>query len=515
MGAGAAVLEEPGSLAKESGLRERVLAGEYFGTRHAESSAALAAMLAGQTDCLTAWFGDKATALGRNPELLKAMLNRDIAAIDAMISRQLDAILHHRRMRKFEGSWRGLHWLVARLGVSGRVKLRFLNVSWTEICRDLERAVDFDQSHMFRALYEDEFGNPGGEPYGLTVLDHEIRHHPSAAFPTDDVAALTRLAAVAAAAFAPMLVGAAPALLGLDQFTELSGVADPAPNLAGPEYQRWKRLSALDDSRFLAVTLPRFLVRLPWTERTERHWGFRYGEYAPGAAEMVFANAGYLVAACVVRAYETWSWPGDMRGYDIGRDGGGIVDALPEPIFSTDPGDGFDRPAMEVQLTDRQERLLVAAGLLPVTSMPYGGQALVGAARSLQNPSTRFAGANASTAAAAAQLSAQFNSMICVSRFAHYVKVMGRDLVGSISTATEVQKKLQTWLMKFVTANTTTGPETMAKYPLRGAQVSVSEIPGKPGSYGCVIRLQPHYQLDDVSASFRLMTELKAPGQAR
>jgi type VI secretion system protein ImpD/type VI secretion system protein ImpC len=508
------MLDEPAPLATQSGLRERVLAGEYFGTRHTDISAALAAMVASQADCLAAWFGDRAAALGRDPQRLKALLTRDIAAIDAMISRQLDAILHHRRMRKFEGSWRGLYWLVCRLGVSGRVKLRFLNVSWAEICRDLERAVEFDQSHLFRAIYEDEFGKPGGEPYGLTVLDHEIRHHPSAAFPTDDVAALTRLAAVAAAAFAPMLVGAAPALLGVDQFTDLSGVADPAPNLAGPEYQRWKRLSTLDDSRFLAVTLPRFLVRLPWTERAERHWGFRYSEIAPGAAEMVFASAGYLVAACVVRAYDTWSWPADMRGYDIGREGGGVVEALPEPMFSTDPRDGFDRPAMEVQLTDRQERLLVAAGLLPVTSMPYGGQALVGAARSLQNPSTRFTGANAAAAVAAAQLSAQFNSMICVSRFAHYVKVMGRDLVGSFSTATEVQKRLQSWLMKFVTANTGAGPETMAKYPLRGAQVSVSEIPGKPGSYGCVIRLQPHYQLDDVTASFRLMTELKAPGQA-
>jgi type VI secretion system protein ImpD/type VI secretion system protein ImpC len=202
-----------------------------------------------------------------------------------------------------------------------------------------------------------------------------------------------------------------------------------------------------------------------------------------------------------------------MRGYDIDRLGGGIIEDLPEPWFTTDPADGLDRPAVELMLTDRQERALVAAGLLPVSSLPFGGQALVGAARSLQAPATRYAGANASAAAANAQISAQLNSMVCVARFAHYVKIMGRDMVGSFKTTNEVQRFLQDWLMKFANANADAGPETMARYPLRSAAVTVSETPGKPGVFGCIVQLQPHFQLDDVTASFRLMTELSAPGK--
>jgi type VI secretion system protein ImpD/type VI secretion system protein ImpC len=495
-------------------LRDDVLRGAYFTAAHAAVAERLASLIAGQTDTLLAWFGsDAAPALARDPARLIALLNRDIAALDILISRQLDSILHHPRLRRLEGSWRGLAWLTSRINITGRVKLRILNVSWAEICRDLERAAEFDQSQLFRAIYEDEFGIAGGEPYGLLVVDHEVRHRPGPGAITDDVSALTSLAAVAAAAFAPMVVGASPALLGVDEFAELSGVADPAAAMSSAEYQRWKRLSTLEDSRFVAVTLPRTLARLPWEEALDRHRGFRFRETVLTASDRVFSNAGYLVAACVIRAFEEYSWPADMRGYDIDRLGGGIIEDLPEPWFTTDPADGLDRPAVELMLTDRQERALVAAGLLPVSSLPFGGQALVGAARSLQAPATRYAGANASAAAANAQISAQLNSMVCVARFAHYVKIMGRDMVGSFKTTNEVQRFLQDWLMKFANANADAGPETMARYPLRSAAVTVSETPGKPGVFGCIVQLQPHFQLDDVTASFRLMTELSAPGK--
>jgi type VI secretion system ImpC/EvpB family protein len=491
-------------------LRDAVLGGAYFGASHNEAAEGLASLLAGKSDTLRGWFG--ADTLG-DPATLIAALTRDIAALDAMIARQLDRILHHPRLRRLEGSWRGLAWLVARIGITGRAKLRILNVSWPEICRDLERAPEFDQSQLFRSIYEDEFGIAGGEPYGLLVVDHEIRHRPGPGAITDDVSALTSLAAIAAAAFAPLVIGAAPALLGVDEFSELSGVGDPTSGMAAAEYQRWKKLSGLEDVRFVAVTLPRTLARLPWEEALDRHRGFRYRETILSSSDRVYSNAGYLVASCVIRAFEDYAWPADMRGYDIDRLGGGVVEDLPEPWFSTDSADGLGRPALELMLTDRQERALVAAGLLPVGALPFGGQALIGAARSLQTPMTRYAGASASAAAANARLSAQFNSMVCISRFAHYVKIMGRDMVGSFKTAAEVQRFLQDWLMKFANANTSAGPETMARYPLRSANVTISEIPGKPGVLGCSIQLQPHFQLDDVAASFRLMTELSAPGK--
>ena len=495
-------------------LREAVLRGAYFTSAHAETAAGLASLIAGQTDTLNAWFGSVAApALTRDPSTLIALLARDIAALDAMISRQLDSILHHPRLRRLEGSWRGLAWLTSRLNITGRVKLRILNVSWPEICRDLERAAEFDQSQLFRSIYEDEFGIAGGEPYGLLVADYEIRHRPGPGALTDDISALASLASIAAAAFAPIVIGASPAFLGVDEFAELSGVADPAAALSSAEYQRWKRLSTLEDARFLAVTLPRTLARLPWEESLDRHRGFRYRETILTPSDRVFSNAGYVVAACVIRAFEEYSWPADMRGYDIDRLGGGVIEDLPEPWFTTDPPAGLDRPALELMLTDRQERVLVAAGLLPISSLPFGGQALVGSARSLQAAAVRSAGPNTSDAAANAQLSAQLNSMVCVSRFAHYVKIMGRDMVGSLKTSTEVQRILQNWLMQFANANPSAGPETMARYPLRAAAVTITETPGKPGVYGCIVQLQPHFQLDDVTASFRLMTELSAPGK--
>lgn len=495
------------------GLREAVLTGRYFGEKNRETVELLAAMLAGQENVLAAWFGNEATALAGGAKILAARLDRDIAALDGMITRQLDVILHHARLRRLEGGWRGLAWLVSRLSLTGRVKLKVLNVSWNEICRDLERAAEFDQSQLFRRVYEDEFGIAGGEPYGMLVADYEVRHRPGPGAATDDVSALSSLAGVAAAAFAPLVIGAAPALFGVDAFGELSGVADPVSAMAAAEYQRWKKLGTLDDSRFLAVTLPRIVMRQPWQENIARHRGFRYRETTPEDGGQACSTAGYLVAACVVRAFETYSWPADMRGYDIDRIGGGIIEDLPEPVFSTDPRDGAGRPAPDVMLTDRQERALVAAGLLPVCSLPYGGEALIGAARSLQAPVTNFVGANAGAAAANARLSAQFNSVICVSRFAHYVKIMGREMTGAYQTATEVQRRLQDWLMRFTNANTGAGWETMARYPLRDANVAVSEVPGKPGVFACAVQLQPHFQLDDVAVSFRLMTEFAAPGK--
>ena len=493
-------------------LREAVLAGGYFGAANGEAAARFAAFLAAGAPHPGLWFGrEEGRRLQADLAAMAAAIDRDIVMLDRLIAAQLDAILHQPRLRALEGRWRGLAWLVARMNLSGRVKLKILNVSWPEICRDLERAAEFDQSQLFRAVYEDEFGMPGGEPYGLLVVDHEVRHRPAPGATTDDVSAVASLSAVAAAAFAPLVIGAAPALLGVDAFAELSGVGDPTSGFVAAEYNRWRGLAGSEDIRFVAVGLPRSLARLPWDETLERHRGFRYREVATGAEQLVWSGCGFLIAACVMRAFESFAWPADMRGYDIDRLGGGVVEDLPEPRFSTDPAGGLERPALEVTLTDRQERALVAAGLLPVGALPFGGQALIGAARSLQT-ARRHAGQNANAANANARLSAQFNTMICVSRFAHYVKVMGRDMVGGMKTTAQIQRLLQDWLMRFTNSSSSPGPETMAKYPLRAAAVSVEETPGKPGVYACVIQLQPHFQLDDIAASFRLMTELVAPG---
>ncbi len=500
-------------------LRADVLAGRYFGAARADEASRLADFLAARTGAagaLAAWFGPSHAArlAAGSQDALQGALDRDIAALDALIAEQLDAVLHHPRLRRLEGSWRGLHWLAEGIDPAGRVKIRLLHLPWAELCRDLERAAEFDQSHLFRQVYEAEFGMPGGEPYGLLLIDHEVRHRPAPGAPTDDMAALAALSAVAAAAFAPTVLGASPALLEVDGFADLALVADVGASFRGADHARWRALSSRDDMRFLAVALPRVLARPPWRDDPGRADGFRYAEYAPDADSRVWMGAGYAFAANVARAFAENAWPADVRGAQTDREGGGLVTHLPVEPFATDPDHVWVRPALEVALTERQERQLIEAGLMPLSALPLCEEAVFGSVRSLQAPATHL-GANAEAADANARISAQLNAMLCASRFAHYLKVLGRDMVGAFRTADEIEQQLQQWVRNYVNASQNAGPETRARYPLLAARVTVAERPGRPGVFGCVIQLQPHFQLDDLAATFRLVTEIAAPGAAR
>jgi type VI secretion system ImpC/EvpB family protein len=497
-------------------LREAVLDGAFFGMRHARAAAALAEFLhadAGAGAALALWFGGMAAwRLAADRDGCRAALDRDIAAIDTLLGEQLDEILHHPRLRRLEGSWRGLAWLAGGLDPAGPVKLKVLNLSWAELCRDLERAAEFDQSQLFRKIYDSEFGMPGGEPYGLLVVDHEVRHRPMPDSPGDDVTALAQLAAVAAAAFAPTVLAAAPALLQVEDFADLAMVSDLRDPFRGPEFARWRGLSSREDMRFIAVALPRLLARRSWEDDPARADGFRYAEYAPTASCRVWMSAGYAFAAIVARAFANHAWPADVRGSETDYVGGGLVTDLPIEPFRTDPDHVWVRPPVDLVLSDEIEAALVEARLMPLSTLPYGEEAVFSAVRSLQAPAA-FIGANAAAATANARLSAQVNSLLCVSRFAHYVKVIGRDMVGSFKTADEIERELQTWLTGYVNANLSSGPELRARYPLVAGRVSVRELPGRPGVFGVVMLLQPHFQLDDVAATFRLVTDIAAPGR--
>ena len=496
-------------------LRDAVLSGRYFSARHRAEADALAAFLAGGNNLLVVWFGQAvARTLAHNPDALRGALDRDIAAIDALLSAQADAILHAPRLRKLEGSWRGLNWLVEPIDPSNRIKVKVLNAGWSEVARDLERAAEFDQSHLFRKIYEEEFGTPGGEPYGLLVIDHEVRHRPSTAAPTDDVTVLKLLASVAAAAFTPTVLCAAPELLELDSFADLAGVQDPTAAMRSADYARWRGLFSQEDIRFLAVALPRMLARPPWDDDDLRAEGWRYREYAPDAASRVWSGAGYAFAATVVRAFANFTWPADVRGLETDQHAGGLVDGMVQEAFGTDRADIWVRPSLDVVLTDRQERSLVDAGLMPLSAIPFAEEAVFGAVRSLQLPQ-QYQGPNAQAATANARLSAQVNTLLCVSRFAHYVKMLGRDMVGAFRTAEEIEQQLQRWISRYVNTNINSSSESRSRYPLVAGKVSVQERPGKPGVYGCVIQMQPHFQLDDVSAQFRLVTDIAAPGLSR
>ncbi|MGA8197113.1 MAG: type VI secretion system contractile sheath large subunit [Acetobacteraceae bacterium] len=507
---GEAAADQP---AASTGVRDAMLSGRFAGSRDAELADAVSGFLnADAGDAIALWFGgDHGGRLRIDPQALRDAVDRDIAAIDAMLAEQVDAILHHARVRRLEGTWRGLAWLVDGADLSNRLKIRILNIGWPEICRDLERAIEFDQSLLFRKIYEEEFGMPGGEPYGLLVVDHEVRHRPGpGAGPgsrTDDVNALASLAAVAAAAFSPVVIGASPALLEVDSFADLATSTDLAAPLRNADHARWRSLSSRPDMRFVGVALPHLLARPPWEDDGTRTDGFRYAEYAPTSQERVWMNAGYAFASVVVRAFAQFGWPADVRGVETDRIGGGLVTGLPLEPFRTDPDQLWVRCPMEIVLTDRQERSLLEAGLMPLSAVPYSNDLVFGAVRSLLSPQ-RHQGPTANAADANARLSTQVNSILCASRFAHHLKMKGRHMIGSFKTASEIEHFLQDWLTQYVNGNLSAGGDSRARFPLVAGRVSVNELPGRPGSFGCVVHLQPHYQLDDISAAFQLVTDL-------
>jgi type VI secretion system ImpC/EvpB family protein len=490
-------------------VRDLMLSGRFVGSRDAVLAESVTEFLgAPARDAIDLWFGrERGMRLRIDHQALRDAIDRDIAAIDAMLSEQVDAILHHRRLRKLEGTWRGVAWLVEGTELSNRLKIKILNVGWPEICRDLDRAIEFDQSQIFRKVYEEEFGMPGGEPYGLLVIDHEARHRPNAEFRTDDVGALASLSGVAAAAFSPIMIGASPGLLEVDRFADLATSIDIAAPLRNADHVRWRSLASRADMRFVGVALPRVLARQPWQDDGTRDDGFRYGEYAPTNEERVWMNAGFAFASVVARAFAHYGWPADVRGVETDRVGGGLVTDLPLESFSTDPDHVWVRNPIELVLTEQQEHSLLDAGLMPLSSVPYSEELVFGAVRSLQVPQ-RYQGPNANAAEANARLSTQINAILCASRFAHHLKMKGRHMIGSFKTPSEIERFLQAWLTQYVNGNLSATGESRARFPLVAGKVTVNELPGRPGSFGCVVHLQPHYQLDDISAAFQLVTDL-------
>jgi type VI secretion system ImpC/EvpB family protein len=453
--------------------------------------------------------------LSRPASVLRGSVDRLIIAIEQRIGRQLDAILHQPRFRELEGSWRGLAWLVEAGGAA--VKMLLLPAAWREIARDLDRTVEFDRSHLFRLVYENEFGHPGGEPFGLLLIDHEVRHRPAPrraqeGAPVDDTVVLSALSSIAAASFAPLVLAASPTLFGADDWDDLALSADITGPLLDDEHARWRALAEREDTRFVSVVLPRVLARPRWNGFVDGQNGLRYDEHAPAAAERTWFAASYAFAACIARAFRDYAWPADVRGVKTDRVGGGLVVDLPQEAFRLGPDTAWARPTVSFGLTEPQERALVQAGFIPLNSLPHGDAAFA-SARSLQTEWLPVRGQNPSAAHVNRHLSAQTNAILCVSRFAHYVKMIARDMVGSSLPPELIERRLQDWLSGYMNSNPASGEEARARFPLLSARVSVHEIPGRPGQYGCVLHLQPHHQLDDVSTTFRLVTGLSAsPG---
>ena len=426
-------------------------------------------------------------------------LSRDIADLDVQISRQVNAILHQPRFQKLEASWRGLQYLTEHIEEGALVKIRVFNVGWEVLARDLDRAIEFDQSQLFHKVYSDEFGISGGEPYSVLLGDFEIR-------PNTDLQALAQISEVAAAAFAPFIAAAHPTLLGLDSFTELQRAVNLAAVFEQPDFLKWQMLRLKEDSRFVGLVLPRVLMRIPYRDDGSRADAFRFHEEtsAPDRTGYLWGNAVYAFGAVLLRAFSESAWLADIRGVRQDRDEAGLLADLPTHWFGTDRTGLAPRSSLEVPINENMESELSELGFMPLCHCHDTECAAFYANSSIQKPRKY----DDPLASANARISAMLHYMLCVSRIAHYLKVLGREKVGTFADAGDCEHFLNDWLSRYITHDEDATAETKARFPLREAQAQVREQPGRPGSYSCVVLLQPHYQLDDIVSAIRLSTEL-------
>jgi type VI secretion system protein ImpD len=453
---------------------------------------------------LIAWFGD---ALPRDRQGLVLALERDVAEIDAVLSAQVDAILHARAFQRLEASWRGVHYLSEVAEGAPLAKLVMLPLSWNELVRDLQRAADFDQSQLYRKIYTEGLGVLGGEPFGLLVCDYEIRHRQSADHPTDDIAALKSLATIAAAAFAPVILGVSPALFQVASFGDLGKPFDLQAVFRQIEYQRWRSIRDQDEMRFVGLAMPRILMRLPYGFDTERRDGFRYEERVASPADHLWGNAAFAFASVALRAFANFGWFADIRGTPDDEVRGGLLADLPVPSFASDAPGVAIKPSIECSLSDTQEKDLAELGFIALRRVQYTSYSAFYANQSVQAP----APFNDPAARMNARLSCMLQYTLCVSRFAHYVKLLGRNFIGSMMSAEDCEHLLHQWLLNHCEGSDDARLETKARYPLREASIEVREIPGRSGAYSCKLFLRPHFQLDDIVSGFHLVTQLSPP----
>jgi len=438
-------------------------------------------------------------------------INRTISEIDDLINHQLNIIIHNEKFQKLEASWRGLWYLSVQAEGALNIKIKLLDISWKEVVKDISRALEFDQSQLFQKVYSEEYGSPGGEPYGVLIGDYEISHRVSKKHPLDDIATLEGLSQVAAAAFAPFIAGASYELFGLDDFSGLSTPINLRSVFAQQEYLKWNALREKIDSRFLGLTVPRILMRLPYRTKPGSYKGLYFYEKSATSEHenYLWGNACYAFAAILIREYANVGWFGHIRGVPRNQVAGGLLTNLPVDCFATDADNIAFKPVTDVLITDTKEREISDLGLIPLCQcydMPF---AAFYNNQSVQTPKVH----DSKEANINAKLSGMLQHVLCGSRIAHYIKIMIRDKIGSFLTANDCEDYLRDWLFKYTTGRDDLEWEEQARYPLKEAAVQVKEHPSKPGSYLCVIHLKPHYQLDQMVSELELVTELAQSGK--
>ena len=432
---------------------------------------------------------------------VETMINQRIAQIDHLLSLQLNEILHHAEFQKLEGSWRGLRHMVFNSNTSANLKIRVLNANKKDLLRDMQRAPEFDQSALFKKIYEEEYGVFGGAPYGALIGDFEFGKHP------EDVELLEKISQVAAAAHAPFFAAAAPSLVNLDSWTQIDAPRDLAKIFDSTEYAKWKGFRQSEDSRYVGLCLPRTLGRLPYGRETKPIEEFNYEEAVDGSdhSKYTWSNAAYSLGTRMADSFMNYGMCVSMRGVE----GGGLVEGLPVHNFQTDDGETVMKCPTETPITDRREKELADLGFIPLCHCKGTDYAAFFSVQSSQKPKLY----DDEKANANSRLSTQLPYIMAVSRYAHYLKSMMRDKIGSFMSRTDAENFLNKWITQYVTPDDTASPAMKAKCPLREARIDVVDVPGKPGSYRAVAFLRPHFQLDELSVSLRLVAELPAPAK--
>jgi type VI secretion system protein ImpC len=435
-------------------------------------------------------------------------LSKAVDQIDATLSKQLAAVMHHPEFAKLEGAWRGLHYLVQNTETSAQLKVKVLNISKRELFKDLDRAVEFDQSQMFKKLYEDEFGTPGGEPFGTLIGDYEWTNHP------EDVDTLSKMSQVSAAAFAPFISAADPKLFGFQSFTELSKPRDLERIFLSQEYTKWKSFRESEDSRFVTLTMPRVLARLPYGSNTKVVDAFGYEEAefdANGKAKAMqhdhycWMNAAYVMGTKMTDAFAKHGWCTAIRG----AENGGMVENLPTHVFYSDDGDPDLKCPTEIGITDRRENELSKLGFLPLCHYKNTDYSVFFGAQTTQKPKKY----DDPDATANAAISTRLPYMMATSRIAHFLKVIARDKIGSFMERRDCQIFLERWISQYVMGDPNSSADQRAKFPLAEAKILVEEIPEKPGSYNAVAFLRPWLQLEELTTSLRLVARIPTMGK--
>jgi type VI secretion system protein ImpC len=431
--------------------------------------------------------------LGRDAD---QMISARVAQIDHLISIQLNEVLHNAQFQNLESTWRGLKYLLDQSETGTQLKIRVLNASKKDLLRDLQRAPEFDQSAMFKKVYEEEYGLFGGEPFGALVGDYEFSKHP------EDLELLEKVSQVAASAHAPFLSAASSELLNMESFTNLDQPRDIGKIFDSTEYAKWKGFRESEDSKYVCLTCPRVLMRLPYGRDTAPVEGFNFEEGVDGTdhSKYLWGNSAFALASKMTQAFATYGWCVAIRGVE----GGGLVDGLPSHTFRTDEGDVALKCPTEIAITDRREKELADQGLVSLVHCKGTDKAAFFSIQSCNKPKLY----DSDSATANARISAQLPYMMATCRFAHYLKAMMRDKIGGFMSREDAWIFLNRWISKYVTEDDTASPATKAKYPLREARIDVEEVKGKPGVYRAVAYLRPHFQLDELNVSLRLVAEL-------